>query len=115
MRLLIAGIGIAGVTLVLGAPGGDGGSDSYAADYHATPGYSAGSLALSASPASTSPADREFRGGFAGLPDVPPEALADVIEQYCQVCHNDRRLRGNMSLEDFDIGPLGSGGRRLRR
>ena len=107
MRLLVAVIGIVGVTIVVGAPGGDAGSDSYAADYHTTPGYSAGSLALSASPASTSPAHREFRGGFAEPPDVPPEALDDVIERYCQVCHNDRRLRGNMSLESFDIGAAG--------
>ena len=26
----------------------------------------------------------------------------ETIEQYCLRCHNDRRLRGNMSLEDFD-------------
>jgi len=101
VRLLIAGIGILGVTLVVGAPGGDAGSDSYAADYHAMPGYSTESLALSSSPASTSPA---HRGGLAEPPDVSPEALDDVIERYCQVCHNDRRMRGNMSLESFDIG-----------
>lgn len=27
----------------------------------------------------------------------------DVIEQYCVRCHSDRRLQGNMSLEEFDI------------
>jgi hypothetical protein len=26
----------------------------------------------------------------------------DVIQEYCVRCHNDRRLRGNMSLESFD-------------
>ena len=26
----------------------------------------------------------------------------DVIEEYCVRCHNDRRLRGNLSLETFD-------------
>ncbi len=27
----------------------------------------------------------------------------DVIQQYCVRCHNDRVLRGNMSLEQFDL------------
>jgi hypothetical protein len=26
----------------------------------------------------------------------------DLIEQYCVRCHSDRRLRGNLSLEDYD-------------
>jgi hypothetical protein len=30
-------------------------------------------------------------------------ALDDVIDQYCVRCHSDRRLTGNMSLEDFDV------------
>lgn len=28
--------------------------------------------------------------------------LADVVEEYCVRCHNERRLRGNLSLEGFD-------------
>ena len=32
------------------------------------------------------------------------ETLNAVLEQYCQRCHNDRRLRGDMSLERFDVG-----------
>jgi len=31
-----------------------------------------------------------------------PEASNEVIEQYCVRCHNERRLRGNFSLEGFD-------------
>ena len=27
---------------------------------------------------------------------------SEVVEQYCVRCHNDRRMTGNMSLEDFD-------------
>ena len=27
----------------------------------------------------------------------------EVIQQYCQRCHNQRRLRGNLSLEAFDV------------
>ena len=124
MRLLVAGIGIAGVTLVLGAPVTDDGSDLYeraqqpspvavvgatraAANYHAAPAYSSGSLALSGSPASTSQADREFRAGSGEVPDVPPEGFNDVIQRYCQGCHNDTRLMGNMSLEGFDVGAAG--------
>ncbi len=29
--------------------------------------------------------------------------LTAVVERYCSVCHNDRLLTGNMSLEDFDV------------
>lgn len=36
----------------------------------------------------------------AGALDAPD--LQDVIEQYCVRCHSDARLRGNLSLEDFD-------------
>lgn len=32
----------------------------------------------------------------------PIDAPNDVIEQYCQSCHNDERLRGNLSLDGFD-------------
>ena len=120
MRLLISAIGIAGVGLVSGAQGRDGGSDlheraqqaylvpvagatSAAASYHAASGYAPGSLAPIHSPATASPADREFRGGSGEEPDVPLDPLNDVIERYCQVCHNERRLRGNMSLEGFDV------------
>ena len=33
---------------------------------------------------------------------APPVDDNAVIEEYCVRCHNDRRLRGNMSLEAFD-------------
>ena len=35
-----------------------------------------------------------------------PGAAADltlVVERYCQTCHNERRLRGNLSLEGFAV------------
>lgn len=35
--------------------------------------------------------------------DDSDEALTAVVETYCTRCHNDRRLRGNLSLEDFDV------------
>jgi hypothetical protein len=41
--------------------------------------------------------------------EVDPRAasartLNDVVEEYCVRCHNERRLRGDMSLEGFDVG-----------
>ncbi|MDH3224099.1 MAG: DUF1587 domain-containing protein, partial [Gemmatimonadota bacterium] len=36
------------------------------------------------------------------VPDVEASASAEVVETYCTRCHNDRRLRGNLSLEGFD-------------
>ena len=38
---------------------------------------------------------------IAGVAGTPSDGN-DVIQQYCTRCHNDRRLRGNMSLEAFD-------------
>ena len=32
-----------------------------------------------------------------------PDALTSVVNTYCQGCHNDRMLTGNLSLADFDI------------
>ena len=32
------------------------------------------------------------------------ETLNEVVDAYCVRCHSDRRLSGNMSLEDFDVG-----------
>lgn len=42
-----------------------------------------------------------------GMVSVRPLASPEsneVIEEYCQRCHNDRRLVGNFSLEEFDAG-----------
>ena len=37
--------------------------------------------------------------------DVGAQAdLNGLVEQYCVRCHNERRLRGDLSLEDFDAG-----------
>ena len=44
-----------------------------------------------------------FASTSTSAPDRPgPAALADVVEEYCVRCHNERRLRGNLSLEGFD-------------
>ncbi len=36
--------------------------------------------------------------------EVSNEALNNVIQEYCVRCHNERRLRGDLSLEEFDVG-----------
>jgi hypothetical protein len=40
---------------------------------------------------------------FADLRIDDPAAENELLEQYCVRCHSDRRLQGNLSLEDFDI------------
>ena len=34
---------------------------------------------------------------------VSPTALTEVVREYCAGCHNQRRLLGNLVLEDFDV------------
>ena len=36
-------------------------------------------------------------------PDIPHEVLTGVVRQYCVRCHNDQALRGNLSLEAFEV------------
>ena len=46
-----------------------------------------------------------FRPGPAAVLPVsaaPAVPAADIVQEYCVRCHNERRLLGNMSLEDFD-------------
>ena len=36
--------------------------------------------------------------------DIPPDpTLETVVERYCTRCHNQRRFRGSLSLEGFDV------------
>jgi hypothetical protein len=35
--------------------------------------------------------------------EIEPEALDEVVGQYCVRCHSERRLTGNLSLEDFAV------------
>ncbi len=51
------------------------------------------------------PASASMVHGLGGAAAGPAAAVAtdnEVIQRYCVTCHNDRRLRGNMSLERFD-------------
>ena len=34
---------------------------------------------------------------------LPSAELNEVVERYCAGCHSDRRLRGNMTLQGFDV------------
>ena len=34
---------------------------------------------------------------------ISQQVLNDVVQRYCTRCHNDRQLRGNLTLEDFDV------------
>ena len=38
-----------------------------------------------------------------GAHDLDPEVLTEVVREYCVRCHSDRRLRGNLSLEKFEV------------
>ena len=43
-------------------------------------------------------------GASAGAaPEVSSEALTEVVQQYCVVCHNDQLRTGNLSLQSFDV------------
>ncbi len=41
-------------------------------------------------------------GGAAEVP-IAPETLTGVVQRYCQVCHNDALLTGNLSLAGFAV------------
>ena len=51
-------------------------------------------------PARSSPVPTSSRTRTA---DVSPEDLTAVVQRYCQVCHNDALLTGNLSLQGFDV------------
>ena len=44
---------------------------------------------------------REINGGSAA--EVSAATLTEVVRQYCQVCHNDVMMTGNLSLTGFDV------------
>ena len=48
--------------------------------------------------------DARWTGGDSGWPggDAWAAGAEDLVEEYCVRCHNERRLLGNMSLEEFD-------------
>ena len=44
---------------------------------------------------------------------IPPSELTEIVQQYCVVCHNARRMTGNLSLQNFSVdnaaGEAGNG------
>ena len=34
---------------------------------------------------------------------APASSMTGVVQEYCVRCHNDRRLRGDLSLESFSV------------
>ncbi|MCH7564507.1 MAG: hypothetical protein IH968_11865 [Gemmatimonadetes bacterium] len=55
-----------------------------------------GGGAVPGGPATLSPAP----ASLLGFPSATSDA---VVQQYCVRCHNDRMLRGNLSLEGFTL------------
>ena len=35
--------------------------------------------------------------------EIPADSLTGVVQRYCVNCHNDTRLRGNLTLSDFEV------------
>ena len=59
---------------------------------------------LSALPASGAAHATLGLGTYSGeAADLTPEELTAVVRQYCQVCHNNVMLTGNLSLEEFAV------------
>ncbi len=76
------------VVVVSAAPGSDGASPQQPSWAPAAPAWTA------------SPSD--YGSAYAGADSLTAEAQTAVIQRYCVRCHNDARLRGNLSLEHFD-------------
>ena len=87
MKVLAAAVALTGVVLVAGS----------SLD-HAPIGSS------DATYGSASGADFAYGDAHPVLPaDLGSAPLEDVVERYCTRCHSERRMRGNLSLEGFDI------------
>ena len=50
-------------------------------------------------------AHRALEAGITPL-DMQAADANDVVQQYCVRCHSDRRMTGNLSLEDFDFASV---------
>ena len=92
MNALSGAAAALGVALIVSASGGGFFSDAPPA----VTGLSAGHAPVTGPSASHAPAPA----------DVPAATLTQVVAQYCQVCHNDALLTGNMSLSGFDVEGL---------
>ena len=89
MKILTPGAALLGVLLVLHGPG----TETTA---------SAGDIGVASADVTTTPATVASAAEHT-VPDVPTEELTAVVRTYCQVCHNDQLLTGNISMESFAV------------
>ena len=103
MNYVVSTMLVAGLLMVTLAP------DTGLAGGSGAPGSGA-TLSLSAAPPAGSLV--ELSSTSSPTPDEPSNtapqepsisAPDDVVQEYCVRCHNDRMLRGNLSLEDFTL------------
>ena len=87
MKVLAAAVALGGVVLVAGGAR-DNGSAGYAAGMYPV---ASGAYSLPGAAHPVLPPDLDFA------------EVEDVVERYCTRCHNERRLRGNLSLDGFDV------------
>ena len=84
---------------------------------HAAPIAATGAV-VAAFGVSQAPASGPAPSPSLGPPPVvatAPTSDNEVVEQYCVRCHNDRRLLGNMSLEEFDASDAPGNGELAER
>jgi hypothetical protein len=84
MRAIVLGVGAIGVALSALAPASSGYGHEVAFG------------------SATSAESRVRSGSHANAPSVAE--LNEVVDQYCVRCHNPQRLRGNISLDGFEVG-----------
>ncbi len=92
MNYLVSSMLMVGLLVVTLAPDAGPGGDLRAplsAAYGARPTTAASTAAVAA-----------FSAFPVAASDTAPD---DVVQEYCVSCHNERRLRGNLSLEDFTL------------
>jgi len=58
---------------------------------------------LSAERMLDAPVETDLAATATPAPAASAETLNEVVDQYCVRCHSDRRLTGNLTLEEFDV------------
>ena len=93
MKVLATAVALGGLALVAGGARDTGPAGYHAETYRSGPvmHVALGGARPVGSPHPVLPAD---------LGSAP---LDEIVERYCTRCHSERRLRGNLSLEGFDI------------
>jgi len=95
---------VAGVTTALAFTGGTaiGGRVPDGPAPRTVPGAVAGRSGRRAEPRRAKPGPHApYRN--TGARGIPTGALSGVVQRYCQSCHNDVTMKGNLSLKGFDV------------